>query len=147
MASWKEIIKNVSSNTELFNSLPVIIQDMLRSSIQLSMFQDYDKLCKTPILTNASKTYSPVDYIDAGYYLLDNDIHSFIIAENSTYTLTLLATLLQTKDYHYGISYSVSDVFDYTATTKYGDKRRIIGLKVKITRVDSKKVLRGDIIS
>lgn len=72
---------------------------------------------------------------------------SFVFAESSTYCLKLLHDILHTASkYQECPSCSISGAYDKEITTRWGDKRVISGVAIKLTEKKAGRSLPGNVI-
>lgn len=148
--NFGEFAKEYMKGKGNFNELPIMIQDCVRSMSQIAnSCVEYDKL-RMPVLM---MTYGNYDYdtIMRGiHFFRMHEIHSFIFAESSTATLSLLECIMNMdKATGYDISCSCSERFSMTMTDRWGGVSELHGLVIKLTekkKVSKAPTLRGDLI-
>lgn len=151
MASFVNFANNFISGNGNWSSLPRMIQDCVMSHSQLRDCKEYNSLQSPLLRVFSGNPYTPVDIHDGLSYLLDLDIHSFVVIENSTYALQLLEQLFSIpEESNLRFSCSCSQRYYRKVTDRWGSPREIHGIVVKIT--ERKTVVRGkalpsDIIS
>ena len=134
MANFASFTKDVmQSKTEYFRQ-PKMIKDMLQVHANLRDCKEFNQL-QSPILTvTGGCDYTEQDIILGLQILKSKGYSSFVFAESSTYCLKLLHDILyvsaNTKDCP---SCSISSTYDKPITSRWGDKRTISGVVIKLT--------------
>lgn len=147
MANFASFTKDIlQSKTEYFRQ-PKMIQDMLQVHANLRDCKEFNQL-QTPILTvTGGCDYTEQDILLGLQILKSKGYSSFVFAESSTYCLKLLHDILyisaNIKDCP---SCSIGSAYDKEITGRWGDKRIISGVVIKLTEKRTGKSLPGNVI-
>ena len=134
MANFASFTKDVmQSKTEYFRQ-PKMIKDMLQVHANLRDCKEFNQL-QSPILTvTGGCDYTEQDIVLGLQILKSKGYSSFVFAESSTYCLKLLHDILYVSASNKDCpSCSISSTYDKPITSRWGDKRTISGVVIKLT--------------
>lgn len=134
MASFASFTKDILQNRTEYFSQPKMIKDMLQVHANLIDCKEFNQL-QTPILTvTGGCNYTEKDILLGLQILKKKGYSSFVFAESSTYCLKLLHDILYVSENIQDCpSCSISFTYDKVITTRWGDKRTISGVVIKLT--------------
>lgn len=134
MASFASFTKDILQNRTEYFSQPKMIKDMLQVHANLIDCKEFNQL-QTPILTvTGGCNYTEKDILLGLQILKKKGYSSFVFAESSTYCLKLLHDILYVSENIQDCpSCSISSTYDKVITTRWGDKRTISGVVIKLT--------------
>lgn len=147
MANFASFTKDIlQSKVEYFRQ-PKMLQDMLQVHANLRDCKEFKQL-QTPILTvTGGCDYTEQDILLGLQTLKSKGYSSFVLAESSTYCLKLLHDILYVsaniKDCP---SCSISSAYDKEITGRWGDKKVISGVVIKLTEKRTGRSLPGNVI-
>lgn len=147
MASFASFTQAILNSKEEYFRQPRMIQDMLQTHANLRDCKEFNQL-QTPILTvTGGCDYTEQDIALGLQILKGRGFSSFVLAESSTYCLKLLHDILyvseKTKDCP---SCSISSAYDKVITSRWGDKKTLTGVVIKLTEKRTGKSLPGNVI-
>lgn len=134
MASFASFTKDVLNSKEEYLRQPKMIQDMLQVHANLRECKEFNQL-QSPILSvTGGCDYTEQDIVLGLQILKRKGFSSFVFAESSTYCLKLLHDILYASENTQDCpSCSISSTYDKVITTRWGDKRTISGVVIKLT--------------
>lgn len=148
MGSFAQYADRFISGDGNWNELPRMAQDCIRVHAQLRDCTEYNQLQSPMLQVCGCSDYSPNDIRDGIQFFRMLGIHSFIFMENSTYALRFLHSLISFPDkFGWNFSLNISQGYDKIITDRWGTKKEIYGIVVKITEKRRGKSLPSDIIS
>lgn len=147
MSSFAVFTKEILRSNEEYLRQPKMIQDMLQVHANLRDCKEFNQL-QSPILTvTGGCNYTEQDIVLGLQILKSKGYSSFVFAESSTYCLKLLHDILHTASkYQECPSCSISGTYDKEITTRWGDKRVISGVVIKLTEKKAERSLPGNVI-
>lgn len=132
MADFKKLFERYANDMNLYNNLPMPIRDMISTTYNFRMFNNYNEL-KLPLM-RCRNTYNDKDILDALVWLQNNKISSFVFVENSTYALTLLYKIFRISEKSDMCkSCSITEYYDLEMITRHNDIMQVYGLVIKMT--------------
>lgn len=147
MSIYKEVMQNKSGN--LFLSLPLLFQDMIRTHSYFNDFMDFNKLQRPMLRVIGGSLYSLEDIYTGLLFLYERGIKSFILLENSTHTLNLLISILEINKSSSPFSISIKENYVTSVRNRWGNTIAINGVIITLTgrkKVLTSKSLPADVI-
>lgn len=137
---YNEVTRDKTGN--LFSQSPKMIQDMFRTHAYYKDSINFNKLQKPMLRVHGgcSYTYSLDDVYNGLLFLYERGIKSFIVLEDSTYTLQLLYTILEINNTRSKFTVSIHENFTKVIEDRWQQPMNINGIVVNLI---GRKIRRG----
>ena len=132
--NWLEFYKEVEAdkNGNYFLQLPRMIQDMLRTHAQYKESPHFNSLEKPMLRVFGGTPYNMTDVYNGLLFLYERGIKSFILLENSTYTLQLIYTLLDLNNTKSLFNVGINDTFIISISDSWNQPIVISGVIIQL---------------
>lgn len=128
-----------------YNSVNVVMKDMLRWHLELNKLYKGANKIRYPILKSLGNRYNPEDLRNTLEGLVNHyGVHKIILAEDSNYCFDLL---YQIKQISYNISVSLGEPVSIDLVDSFGNYREFRGILLNLKTRPIKQSLPADIIS
>lgn len=133
--SYMQIYNEVTNDKtgKMFLQLPRMIQDMLRTHAQYRDSPHFNTLSRPMLRVFGGNPYSMEDVYNGLLFLYENNIKSFILLEDSTYTLRLICTLLDINQTKSKFTISINESFITSIEDYWNQPVGISGVVVTMT--------------
>jgi len=149
--SWMQIYNEVANDRtgNYFLQFPRMIQDMLRTHTQYRESPHFNRLQRPMLRVYGGSPYSMEDVYNGLLFLYEHDIKSFILLEDSTYTLRLICTLLDLNETKSKFTVSINESYVTTIADCWNQPVGISGVIINMNgrKVRHNQALPSNVIS